>query len=410
MGADAGRWMRRVLPLAGLAVLTACGGGSGWNGRRGYDGHGDYGYDLNASRAEAHDYRSHARRNYPEPGSPGDPWGPYIQQAAARYAIPELWIRAIMRQESGGRLVAADGSLTTSSVGAMGLMQVMPQTYDMLARRYGLGGDPYEPHDNIMAGAGYIREMYDRFGAPGFAAAYNAGPQRLAAYLAGSAILPDETVNYVARVAPRLGNAVAMTGPLAVYAGGATGGTVLASAGGNNAGGSNADSAFAGGGMVLGGDADGTGRAFDGGGLVTAAAPTGDLAGVSAPAPVADIAAAEPPFRSVLAAYQPRVQPPPATSFQSAAYGLPAARPAPGGWAIQVGAFPDPGASRAAVARAQARAAGLLAGAQPAIIPVQHGGTLFRARLVGLSGGAATLACTALARDGLACFTVPPGW
>ena len=52
----------------------------------------------------------------------------------------------------------------------MGLMQVMPRTYDMLRQRYRLASDPYEPHDNILAGAAYLREMYDRFGSPAFVA------------------------------------------------------------------------------------------------------------------------------------------------------------------------------------------------------------------------------------------------
>src|SRR5215471_14306688 len=61
---------------------------------------------------------------YPPPGPPEDPWGPYIREAAARYRVPERWVRAVMRQESGGEQQA------TSPVGAMGLMQVMPATYD----------------------------------------------------------------------------------------------------------------------------------------------------------------------------------------------------------------------------------------------------------------------------------------
>ena len=61
-----------------------------------------------------------------------------------------------------------------------------------------------------MAGAAYIREMYERYGAPGFIAAYNAGPSRLDSYLGGSNSLPDETVNYVASIAPRLGSSVPM--------------------------------------------------------------------------------------------------------------------------------------------------------------------------------------------------------
>jgi D-alanyl-D-alanine carboxypeptidase len=151
---------------------------------------------------------------YPPPGPPDDPWGPYIREAARHYGVPEQWIRAVMKQESDGQEQA------TSPVGAMGLMQVMPSTYEGLRERYGLGADPYDPHNNILAGTAYIREMYDRFGAPGFLAAYNAGPDRVESYLAGGSHLPDETVNYLAAVTPNLGVQVAMSGPLATYAGG----------------------------------------------------------------------------------------------------------------------------------------------------------------------------------------------
>jgi cell division septation protein DedD len=132
------------------------------------------------------------------PGPPGDPWGPWINQASRRFDVPDRWIREVMRQESGGRQSA------TSRAGAMGLMQVMPGTYAELARRHGLGADPYHPWDNIMAGTAYIRQMYELYGAPAFLAAYNAGPRRLEDYLWGSRGLPDETRNYVARVGPRI--------------------------------------------------------------------------------------------------------------------------------------------------------------------------------------------------------------
>jgi soluble lytic murein transglycosylase-like protein len=52
--------------------------------------------------------------------------------------------------------------------------------------RYGLGADPYDPRDNILAGAAFLREMHDRYGAPGFLAAYNAGPGRYDAYVANA--------------------------------------------------------------------------------------------------------------------------------------------------------------------------------------------------------------------------------
>src|SRR5207245_7029027 len=147
---------------------------------------------------------------YPPPGPPGDPWGPYIREAAARYRVPERWVRAVMRQESGGEQQA------TSPVGAMGLMQVMPATYEQLRAHYQLGDDPYDPHNNVLAGTAYIREMYDRYGAPGFLAAYNAGPERVDSYLAGRAVLPDETVNYLAAITPNLGNDVPLSGRFAV--------------------------------------------------------------------------------------------------------------------------------------------------------------------------------------------------
>lgn len=157
-------------------------------------------------------------RYYPPPGPPEDPWGPYIREAAARYGVPEQWIRAVMQQESGGEEQAV------SPVGAMGLMQVMPETYEGLRERYNLGDDPYDPHNNILAGTAYIREMYAQFGAPGFLAAYNAGPDRVDSYLAGTAELPDETVNYLAAVTPNLGDEVPLSGPLARYAAARAGG------------------------------------------------------------------------------------------------------------------------------------------------------------------------------------------
>src|SRR5438132_3886928 len=149
---------------------------------------------------------------YPPPGPPEDPWGPYIREATGRYGVPERWVRAVMRQESGGQQQA------TSPVGAMGLMQVMPGTYEQLRVRYQLGDDPYDPHNNVLAGTAYLREMYDRFGSPGFLAAYNAGPERVDHYLAGRAVLPDETVNYVAAITPNLGTEVLRSGPFAAYA------------------------------------------------------------------------------------------------------------------------------------------------------------------------------------------------
>ena len=152
---------------------------------------------------EAARYAAQARGNYVPPGPPEDPWGPYIRDAGKRFDVPEMWIRSVMRVEFGGNQYQ-NGQLITSSAGAMGLMQVMPETYDELRGRYSLGDDPFDPHDNILAGTAYLREMYDIYGSPGFLAAYNAGPRRLDDYLSNNRPLPDETRRYVAMIGPNI--------------------------------------------------------------------------------------------------------------------------------------------------------------------------------------------------------------
>lgn len=124
------------------------------------------------------------------------PWNATIQAASRRFGVPVSWIKAVILAESGGRLML-NGAPLTSPAGAMGLMQVMPTTYADLRLRYGLGADPYEPIDNIMAGTGYLAELYRRFGFPGLFAAYNAGPQRYQQHLQTGDPLPDETISYL---------------------------------------------------------------------------------------------------------------------------------------------------------------------------------------------------------------------
>jgi len=130
--------------------------------------------------------------------APIHPFAVHIDEAARRFGIPAAWIRAVMRAESAGDVRAI------SSAGAMGLMQIMPDTWAELRVRYRLGRDPYDPRDNILAGTAYLREMYDRYGSPGFLAAYNAGPGRYEEYLAGRP-LPAETRAYVAALVPSFG-------------------------------------------------------------------------------------------------------------------------------------------------------------------------------------------------------------
>lgn len=126
-------------------------------------------------------------------------WRAEIDAAAARFGLPAFWIEQVMRAESEGR-THRGGRPIVSGAGAMGLMQLMPATWAEMRAAYGLGSDPHDPHDNIIAGAAYLRAMYDRFGYPGLFAAYNAGPARYAAYLSTGRALPTETRVYVARV------------------------------------------------------------------------------------------------------------------------------------------------------------------------------------------------------------------
>lgn len=130
----------------------------------------------------------------------GDPLAAHVTEAAQRFSMPEHWIRAVMRAESAGDRFAI------SSAGAIGLMQVMPDTWAELRLRYGLGSDPFVPRDNILAGTAYLREMLDRYGNIGaMLAAYNAGPARYDEYVSTGRTLPAETRAYVAALAPLLG-------------------------------------------------------------------------------------------------------------------------------------------------------------------------------------------------------------
>lgn len=128
-------------------------------------------------------------------------WQPLIAEAAATFALPEAWVGAVMASESGGRTMLG-GKPITSKAGAMGLMQVMPETYQDLRRQFGLGADPHKPRDNIQAGTAYLQQMYRRYGYPAMFAAYNAGPGRFEDFLLRRRPLPDETVAYVAGIAP----------------------------------------------------------------------------------------------------------------------------------------------------------------------------------------------------------------
>ena len=137
----------------------------------------------------------------PSGADPIDQWNRNIAEASARFKIPRQWIRRVIRAESDGQTML-DGRPIVSHAGAMGLMQLMPGTWAEMSSALRLGSDPFNPHDNIIAGTAYLRSMYDRFGYPGLFAAYNVGPTRYSAFLSGAGALPAETRAYVASIAP----------------------------------------------------------------------------------------------------------------------------------------------------------------------------------------------------------------
>jgi len=364
---------RFVVSVGLLAMLSACAGGPGLKDAR-----------------DASYYRSHARSNYAPPGPPEDPWGPYISHASKRFDVPETWIREVMRVESGGQMFR-NGELVTSGAGAMGLMQVMPGTYEELRDRHGLGDDPFDPKNNILAGTAYIREMYDIYGAPGFLAAYNAGPKRLDDYLANHRGLPDETRRYMAKIGPNIqgvypnlrsqAEQYAMNSmPINVPPG-------LRYARGRRT-------------------------------MQVARVVEPPRAGVRGSQGSIQVAQLAPPERHERAsvASAPQAQTRGSSGFRliSSAVAAPvvtrrATASAAGEWAIQVGAFSNQNLARMAMGSARAKARDVLRGADTQIAGVRQGGrTLYRARLGGLSQDAAIRACERLQQARSTCVVISP--
>lgn len=135
--------------------------------------------------------------------SPIDQWNPEIYEASKKFHIRPSWIKAVMMQESGGHQYM-HGHLIRSAHGAVGLMQLKPSTYRILAQHYHLGSDPYRPRNNIMAGTAYMKELYNRFGSPEFLAAYTCGPGCVIAEHKRHIPLPAYARTYMDNVAKHL--------------------------------------------------------------------------------------------------------------------------------------------------------------------------------------------------------------
>jgi len=133
-------------------------------------------------------------------------WDPIIAEASQKFGLSADWIRAVMRVETGGRTLGKGNAPIKSHAGAVGVMQMMPKTYQAMRAQYGLGANPSNPHDSVLAGAAYLRTLYHRYGFPNMFAAYNGGPGTLENHLQNGAPLPAETVNYIASVTKNIGS------------------------------------------------------------------------------------------------------------------------------------------------------------------------------------------------------------
>jgi len=379
LGLDVGGLTRNVsltvrlsAGFAGLVLLSACASGGGG--------------ELQTRNTDY--YVSHAAGNYQPPGPPDDPWGPYVNIAASRFDVPPQWIREVMQAESGGHEYM-HGRLTVSDAGAMGLMELEPETYDEMAARYGLGDDPFNPYDNIMAGTAYIHEMYEVYGSPGFLAAYDAGPGRLNEFMEGGKPLPDETVNYIAMIAPHIEGYYpadrSQADQLALNT------------------------------MPIGSD----------GGILPAGFDPGQPPPEAPVAPVEEVAAIVPSTPDPSAVYTPEpviappAPPPPRHEFSlipAAMADTPAPETqdlpvAPGevGWAIQVGAYSSPGSANAALGMAELSAVSLLIKGHAVVVSYHSAGrTTYRARVVGLPHEDAVDACARLESGPTGCLLLSP--
>jgi hypothetical protein len=272
-------------------------------------------------------------------------------------------------------------------------MQLMPSTYDEMRVRYSLDGDAFEPHNNILAGTAYLREMYDAFGSPGFLAAYNAGPNRLQDYLANHRGLPDETRRYVAMIGSRItgvwpqarspNEQLAMNQiPLNIPAGPRYPRHVLYAQANTR---HRHDSAR------------------------YAALHRGRAAHQADPVEVAEApeprAAHAPPVRVASAAPVPAMAHSGGLHLISPAMASESIKIGGSNWAVQIGAY----ASHSQAATAASTARGAVAHATPAVASVQSGhATLYRARLGGLTHSDAVHACQKLAHHGGGCLIVSP--
>lgn len=118
-----------------------------------------------------------------------------FQQASYEYGVPTGVLRTMADIESAFRPDIISGQ-TKGAAGEIGIMQITPKWHPNV--------NPYDPIESIWYAAGWMRDLFERFGSWRLAvAAYNWGPTNLANY--GLATAPAITQQYVARVVAQTG-------------------------------------------------------------------------------------------------------------------------------------------------------------------------------------------------------------
>lgn len=121
-----------------------------------------------------------------------------IRSYALKHGVDPSLAAAVAKQESGVKQYRGDGSVVTSSAGAIGVFQLMPGTAQ------GLGVDPYDLEQNVDGGTLYLSQLLTRYGGDSAKAlaAYNWGLGRVDSAVtkygdAWNEHLPNETSNYL---------------------------------------------------------------------------------------------------------------------------------------------------------------------------------------------------------------------
>ena len=132
------------------------------------------------------------KKSHPIP----DAYKNIVERYAEEFEVPIEIVYSVINTESGFRSDAV-----SPGVGAVGLMQIMPDTFDWIAMKMGESpteGLLYDPHTNVKYGTYFLKYLYREFGSWDIAfAAYNAGPNRVKQWLNNPEYIKNNEIVYI---------------------------------------------------------------------------------------------------------------------------------------------------------------------------------------------------------------------